>query len=192
MDESLLESLLYQQESTTLDFKAQQYPFVKGTAEQKSELLKDILVFANAWRQSDAHILIGVEEAKGGRSIVSGIPPGNHLDDHNVQQFVCSKTNRPVPFSYAPFVTGGVEIGVLTLPLPDQRPFYLIDNFGRLERNVVYILCASDVTGFVVRQAHRLSPVRAKLLPFLLDTELLTWFARQQYAKAPALYARPH
>jgi hypothetical protein len=83
--------------------------------------------------------LIGVEEVKGGRSIVSGIPPGNHLDDHSLQQFVCSKTNRPVPFSYAPFVTGGVEIGVLTIPLPDQRPFYLIDNCGRLERNVVYI-----------------------------------------------------
>ena len=71
MDDSLLESLLYQAESATLDFKAQQYTFAKGTPEQKGEILKDILAFANAWRQSDAHILIGVKEVKGGHSTVA-------------------------------------------------------------------------------------------------------------------------
>ena len=93
MDESLLESLLNQEESATLDFKVQQYPFVKGNAEQRAELLKDILAFANAWRQTDAHILIGVEEVKGGRSIVSGIPPGNHLDDQPAT--ICLQQNQP-------------------------------------------------------------------------------------------------
>jgi Putative DNA-binding domain len=139
MNASLLESLLYQEESSTLDFKAQQYRFSKATSEEKSELLKDILAFSNAWRETDAHILIGVEEIKGGRSIVRGIPPELHLDDHNLQQFVSGKTNRPIQFSYAPFSTAGVEIGVLTIAIPDQRPFYLIDGYGRLEKNVVYI-----------------------------------------------------
>lgn len=139
MNEAILESLLYQEESATLDFKVQQYSFVSGTPEQKGELLKDILAFANSWRQTDAYILIGVKEVRGGRSLVPGIPPSHHLDDHSLQQFVCNKTNRPVPFSYAPFAFDGVEIGVFTMPVPDQRPFYLKDNFGRLEKNVVYI-----------------------------------------------------
>ena len=52
MTESLLESLLHQGESTTLDFKEGQYAFVKAADEEKSEILKDILAFANAWRAS--------------------------------------------------------------------------------------------------------------------------------------------
>jgi len=139
MDDSLLESLLYQAESATLDFKAQQYTFAKGTPEQKGEILKDILAFANAWRQSDAHILIGVKEVKGGHSTVVGIPAADHLDDHSLQQFVCSKTNRPVSFSYAGFVADGKEIGVITIHIPDQRPFYLNNSYGDLDKHAVYI-----------------------------------------------------
>ena len=44
MDDSLLESLLYQEESATLDFKQQQYPFVKGSPEQKGEILSEFAV----------------------------------------------------------------------------------------------------------------------------------------------------
>jgi hypothetical protein len=69
--------------------------------------------------------LIGVKEAKGGPSEVVGIPTGDQLDDHSLQQFVCGKTNRPVPFSYARFLVDDREIGVITIPVPDQRPFYL-------------------------------------------------------------------
>src|SRR5437016_3454734 len=101
MNQDLFESLLYQHESEALDFKLGQYEFDKATDEQKGEILKDILAFANAWRQTDAHILIGVEEGRGGRSRVVGVP--QHLLNRNLQQFVHSKTNRPVIFSYEPF-----------------------------------------------------------------------------------------
>lgn len=52
--EELINSLLYEEESTTLDFKSEQYKFVKAQDWEKAELLKDILAFANAWRRSDA------------------------------------------------------------------------------------------------------------------------------------------
>ncbi len=58
----LIESLLYQSEGTALDFKRDQYPFSDATDDQKSELLKDILAFANSFRQTDAYIVIGVKE----------------------------------------------------------------------------------------------------------------------------------
>src|SRR5688572_20492279 len=98
MDANLLEQLLNESESSSLDFKETQYPFVGATEDQKSELLKDILTLANAWRRADAYILIGVKEVKGGRSIPVGIT--DHLDDASLQQFVCAKTNRPITFSY--------------------------------------------------------------------------------------------
>lgn len=132
----MLEGLLYQNESETLDFKVAQYPFDKASDEQKSELLKDILAFANAWRQSDAHILIGVEEVKGGRSIVRGT--ATPLLNRNLQQSVHSKTNRPVSFAYSTEKLDGKAIGVITVPLQD-RPLFLKKDFGNLKANVVYI-----------------------------------------------------
>src|SRR5882672_4327579 len=81
MDASTLERLLYEDESTTLDFKKEQYRFVKASDEEKSELLKDIMGFANAWRRSKTYILIGVEEVRGGKSNVLGIDASDQLDD---------------------------------------------------------------------------------------------------------------
>jgi hypothetical protein len=51
MTEDLMERLLYENESAALDFKMDQYPFVGATDDEKGELLKDILAFANAWRR---------------------------------------------------------------------------------------------------------------------------------------------
>jgi predicted HTH transcriptional regulator len=122
MSPQILESLLFQEESEALDFKEQQYPFDNATDEQKGELLKDILAFANAWRQTDAYILVGVKEVRGGRSIVCGVT--HHPLNRNLQQFVHSKTNRPVDFFYSPITFENAEIGVITIPLQD-RPVYV-------------------------------------------------------------------
>jgi Putative DNA-binding domain len=69
VDQALIENLLNQDESSSLDFKRDQYPFDGADDGQKSELVKDILAFTNAWRQSDAYILIGVDDVQGGRSV---------------------------------------------------------------------------------------------------------------------------
>lgn len=45
MTNELFERLLYEEEGTTIDFKKEQYCFVKAADEEKSELLKDILGF---------------------------------------------------------------------------------------------------------------------------------------------------
>jgi hypothetical protein len=136
MNPTLMEELLNEDESATLDFKRDQYPFDKATDEQKGELLKDILAFANAWRRTDAYILVGVDDVKGGRSNVVGV--ASHFDDATIQQFVNSKTNRPVTFSYEVFPFEGMQVGVFHLLLQD-RPIYLKGNFGKLEKNAVYL-----------------------------------------------------
>ena len=75
----IIDELLYEEESATLDFKSEQYKFVGVSDPEKSELLKDILAFANAWRRTDAYILIGIKENKGNRAEVVGIT--DHIDD---------------------------------------------------------------------------------------------------------------
>lgn len=136
MDATLLEQLLYEDENATLDFKKQQYKFVKATDDEKSELLKDILGFANGWRRADAYILIGVEEVRGGRSTVVGIV--DHITDHSLQQFVNNLTNRPVRFGYEACSIDGQQIGVIRIE-QQERPIYLKKDYGKLKAGEVYV-----------------------------------------------------
>ena len=136
LDSKLLEGLLHEAEGTSLDFKSAQYSFEYATDEEKSELLKDILAFANSWRRTTAYILIGVEEVKGGRSKVVGVE--KHLDDATLHQFVNGKTQRPVEFSYQVIPIGRTTIGVIEIPL-QERPRYLKKRYGRLREHEVPI-----------------------------------------------------
>ena len=136
MIRDLLENLLYQEEGPALDFKQKQYLFENADAGAKAELLKDILALANSWRLTTAYILIGVKEVKAGRSEIIGVK--DHLDDANLHQFVNGKTQRPVEFSYLPFRTEGLEIGVIQIPI-QERPFFLTRRCGSLRANEVLV-----------------------------------------------------
>lgn len=138
MDRQAFEALLWQQEGDALDFKKGPYRFQKGTDDEKGEVLKDILALVNAWRPADAHILIGVEEARGGRAVVHGVPEADHPPEHCLQEFVNSKANAPVRFTYEVFDHDGAGIGVITVPR-QARPRYPKQAYGRLEKNAVYV-----------------------------------------------------
>lgn len=138
-----IERLLYEEEGTTLDFKSQQYAFEGATDVEKSEVLKDIVGFANGFsRGVESYVLIGVEEVRGGRSKAVGIT--KHLEDHSLQQFVNSKVNRPINFSYRVLPIDGVEIGVIAIEDVDT-PVYLKKDFGRLKKNEVYVRRGSSI-----------------------------------------------
>lgn len=136
ISKQFLESLLYEEEGTSLDFKIAQYPFEHATKEEKSELLKDILAFINAWRRTDAYILVGVEEIKGGKSKVKGV--NCHLDDAQIQQFVKDKVQRPIQLSYNVVELEETEIGVIHIPI-QERPVFFTRDYGKLKKDVVYI-----------------------------------------------------
>ena len=140
-DLEILETLLHQEEGPALDFKEEQYRFDNADVGYKAELLKDILTFANSWRLTTAYILLGVREVKAGRSEIIGVK--KHLDDANLHQFVNSKTQRPIVFSYLPVRTEGVEIGVIEIPI-QERPIYLAGRFGQLRENDVWIRDSSS------------------------------------------------
>lgn len=138
MIDAQFERLPYEEESPTLDFKRDQYHFAKASEEEKSELLKDILGIANAWRRSEAYILIGVEDVRGGRSNVYGIAAADHLADHSLQQFVNSLTNPPVRFGYEAFGFEGKQVGIIRIE-EQPRQFYLKRDYGKLKKHEVYV-----------------------------------------------------
>jgi len=133
---SLLEHLLHEEEGVALDFKSEQYRFVGASDEEKAELLKDVLAFANSWRRVDAYIVVGVDEVKGGRGLVTGV--ASHIDDAQLQQFVNSKVQRPIQFSYRPVRIDDKDAAIIHVPV-QERPFYLKNNFGGLTAATVYI-----------------------------------------------------
>jgi len=136
MDLSLFKQLLAEGESSRLDYKSRQYPFVGATDDQKSELLKDVLSMANAWREADAYVLVGVQEEKGKLARTVGIV--DHLDDAAIQQFVNQKTNRPIQFAYSEFQAEGHVVAAIRIPV-QRRPFFLLKPYGPLGANIVYV-----------------------------------------------------
>jgi predicted HTH transcriptional regulator len=139
----LIESLLYQSEGTALDFKRDQYPFSNhATDDQKSELLKDILAFANSFRQTDAYIIIGVKESNGDREVFH-IEDDDHFDDAKLQQFVNGKTNRPIELAYEVHHYEGKNLGVIRIA-KQERPIYSKKNYGKVKQEVVYYRLGSS------------------------------------------------
>lgn len=136
MNKDLIEQLLFEEESTTLDFKRGQYKFVNATDREKSELLKDIIAFANSWRRSTAYILLGIEESKGEKSKITGV--ATHLDDANLQEFVNKKLNKPISFSYQAAEFSNTQIAIIEIPV-QERPFYLKKDYGKLKKEKIYI-----------------------------------------------------
>ena len=157
LDLNLLEQLLHKEEGPVLDFKRDQYAFGEANDDAKSELLKDILAFANTVHQTTAYVLIGVEEVKGGGSKVIGVKV--HLDDAQLHQFVNSKTQRPVEFSYLQFHINEREIGVIEIPV-QARPTYLMKKFGKLDVKVVYMRDGSSTTVATPDEIARMGEMR--------------------------------
>lgn len=132
MDDALIEKLLYMGEGASLDYKQQQYVVNGKDLKAKSELLKDILAFANAWRSEDAHILIGVSNS--GEVIGLDHDP----DDSRLQQFINSKTNHPIDFSYRSLTYKSVKLGLFTIP-QQLRPIYTNSDYGTVTAHTVYV-----------------------------------------------------
>jgi len=135
-------SALLQRSEGDIDFKRDNYRFRNASEEEKSELLKDILALANAWKATDGYIIIGVEENNGKATKIRGIIP--ELNDNDVQQFVNSKTNRPVAFAVEHAEHADAQLTIIRILQKQHRPIFLNNRDGRLEKNVAYIRYGSS------------------------------------------------
>ncbi|MFQ3245247.1 MAG: hypothetical protein ACI9SP_001894 [Arenicella sp.] len=99
-------------------------------------MLKDILAFANAWRRSEAYIVIGAREVKGDIAEITGI--AEDIDDAQLQQFVNGKVNLPIEFSYQTSQIDGQKVALITIAI-QSRPVYLKKKFGKVLANTVYL-----------------------------------------------------
>lgn len=73
MSDEILNKLRYRSEGDDLDFKQAQYHFIDGNDIIKSEMLKDILAMANAWREGTGYIVLGFKDQRPHPAEVTGI-----------------------------------------------------------------------------------------------------------------------
>ncbi len=141
ISEEQLNQLCLQGESFYVDYKRAQYAFVGGTDDQKAELLKDVLCFANSFRKTPAYILIGVDEEPSGIGTICGIREDEVIDDSKLQEFINSKTNNRIPFSAYPVrMHSGKIVQVIEIDVCARaRPFYLKKNFSKLHCKDVWV-----------------------------------------------------
>jgi len=136
--------LLQQSESSKLDFKRASYAFPNGTEIERSELLKDILAIANADRDADGYIVLGVADDIRRAVEIVGVEPT--ISDHVAQEFVNSKTNRPVRFSIEHISHDSKTLTLISIAKEQARPIFLRKAYGRLEKNKVVIRRGSSTT----------------------------------------------
>ena len=106
--------LLEKSESTTLDFKKENYALTNKNEEADAKFVKDIISFANTIREESAHIIIGVKE-NGHEKEFSGLDI--HIDDSILQAKVRDKV-YPIPkFSFSTIEYGGLVYGVIQIPV---------------------------------------------------------------------------
>jgi hypothetical protein len=136
VSDEILTKLRYRSESDDLDFKQAQYHFIGGNDTTKSEMLKDILALANAWREGTGYIVLGFKDQRPHPAEVTGIT--EHIDDAQLQQFVNSKVKPKLTFCYEEHLYEGKTVGLISVP-KQKRPFFISNPYGKLKSNVVYV-----------------------------------------------------
>ena len=116
MTESEFEELLNRPESTTLDFKKEQYKIINDqTGVKTSEFIKDIICFCNSIRTECAYIIIGVSTNENNEKCLLGLD--NNIDDATFQEKIKDKvTPRPV-FYYYVIRYKGKNFGLIEIPV---------------------------------------------------------------------------
>lgn len=170
-----LEQLRYKGESADLDFKQAQYPFAGATDHQKSELLKDILAMANAYRAEPGYILIGFKDQTPHPAEVVGISSSDHIDDAALQQFVRSKVDPLLEFQYEERLFDGKHVAIITVP-KQARPFAPNKDYGKLKKNVVYVRRGSSTDEASMSEMSKMALADAgssktALVDLQIDTE---------------------
>jgi hypothetical protein len=152
-DIDLFDRLLYEEASDVLIFRPHEYTFDGALVLEKGELLRDIVSAANAWRRTDTYILVGVKEVKGGKNKIQGLI--EHLNEKRIIDFVNSKLQTPITFSYRALTMDRKQVGMIHIPL-QKRPFYLNENYANLKKYVIYVRHGDTVREADIEEAAQI------------------------------------
>lgn len=144
MNQQLLENLLRKNECEMLDFKATLY-----RKEQYENLLKDILGMANANVSGSRYIIMGVKQKITGDCDIIGLS-GEAVDPSIFQQLVIENIEPTIQCELHYLTVQGKLLAILEFISPNQQPYMLKKQFGKLHIGTCYIRKGST-NGYALR-----------------------------------------
>ena len=129
------------QEGDYLDFKEYDY-----NKENKEELVKDVLAFANSHSIRNKYIIIGAIEENNICTGLRGIDKNKIRDDAEFQQIINSYIYEDLVVNYKVVNVDGKDILVIQIPVENNanRPFMIKKQIGKLKENEIYIRKSSS------------------------------------------------
>ena len=124
----------FENENTSLDFKATQY--LKPVHEQ---LLKDLLAMANADVRDDRYIVVGVEHKPDGSRNFLSINKADFIDSAIYQQLVRENIEPEIHFEYLPYDFEGHLLGVFRIYDCVDKPYMMRKDFKNLKQGNAFI-----------------------------------------------------
>src|SRR6266536_3328678 len=145
MNPETLSQLLDRCESDVLDFKLLPYDLgepgddAKAKERKRAKFAKDILAFANLWRDEPRHIVIGVQRLPDGRVHAPGV--SKHLDGVYLIQALEGLVHPCPRFHYDQAELNGLKYGVIVIPADRSiGPFFANKDVGGADGTVKPLL----------------------------------------------------
>jgi len=134
----------YENENTSLDFKAIQYE-----KDQHEALIKDIMSMANADVGNDRHIIIGVShEASGDRQILN-IKRRDFIDPAIYQQIISENIEPEIKLDYFPYKYKNKLLGIFKISNCFDQPYMMKKDFEELRKGDCFIRKGSHVSRMI-------------------------------------------
>ncbi|SIS68895.1 Putative DNA-binding domain-containing protein [Chryseobacterium ureilyticum] len=123
----LIELIEFENENSSLDFKAIQYK-----KDLNEAFLKDIISLANSLTKNNRFIIIGVKHSANGERELLGIND-DFIDDATYQQLVESNIEPSIGFKYFPFKHKEKLFGIFHITECSNPPYMMKKNNGKLK-----------------------------------------------------------
>lgn len=136
----------YENENTSLEFKAIQYK-----KDQHEDLIKDIMSMANADVENDRYIIIGVNHKSSGDREILNIKERDFIDSAKYQQIIRENIEPGIKLEYFSHKHEGKLLGILKISNCFDQPYMMKKDFGTLKKGDRFIRKGTHVSRMMRR-----------------------------------------
>jgi len=122
----------YENESTNLDFKREQY-----RKENYINLIKDIMAMTNAAITGPRYIVMGVKHKTDGTKEYYSV--SNLNDQADIENLIQANIEPTIKFQYFPLTLEGKQLAVIKIDEPIDPPYMMKKDYKGLKKGDIYI-----------------------------------------------------
>ena len=126
--------IMYENESTDVDFKAKQY-----LKDDHEALLKDVMSMANSDTDSDSYIIIGIKHKPSGDRGFIDVMKDEFIDGSNYQELILSNIEPEINIDYFLYNHDGHDLGIIRIYNNNNKPYIMKKDFKSLKKGDAYI-----------------------------------------------------